>query len=46
MTRFIEMRIADTAAGQSYGGASSGLAERDVGSANADGRRHAAFAEI
>ena len=46
MTRFIEMRIADTAAGQSYGGSSAGFAEREVGSANADGRRDAAFAKV
>ena len=46
MTRLVEMRVADTAAGQSYGGASAGFAERDMSSANADGRRDSAFAEV
>lgn len=46
MALFIEMRIADTAAGQSYSSASSGFAERDVCATNADGSRHAAFAKV
>ena len=46
MTRLVEMRVADTAAGESYGGASAGFAERHVSAANADGGRDTALAEI
>ena len=46
MTRLVEMRIADAAAEQADGGSSAGLAERDVGSAYADGRRDSTFAEV
>src|ERR1700676_245385 len=41
-----EMRIADTATWQSYGGARAGFAEGDVSPANADGRRDSTFAEV
>jgi hypothetical protein len=46
LARFIEMRIADTAAGESYSGASAIFAECHMSSANADGSRDAAFAEV
>ena len=40
------MGIAYAAAGQSYCGASAGFAERYMGSANANGGRDTAFAEV
>lgn len=46
MTRFIEMRMAEPAAWQPDCSTRAGLAERDVGPANADGCEDAAFAEV
>jgi hypothetical protein len=46
MMRFVEMRIAYAAAGQSYRRASAGFAERDVCSTNANGGQDTAFAEV
>ena len=46
MMRFVEMGVAQAAAGESHGGAGAGLAECDVGAANADGGRDTAFAEV
>jgi hypothetical protein len=44
--RLIEMCIAYAAAGQPYGGASAGFAERDMRSTNANGGRDTAFSEV
>jgi hypothetical protein len=46
MMRFIEMGIANPAAGQSYRRANAGFAERDMCSTNANGGRDTAFPKV